>query len=559
MTATTLQNRTPGPVALKSPHIARLVSVTGNQAVAALDTPTRGQMTGTEQRVHVGSVIRIATPGSSVIGCVTGMSVPAGTLGEGNDEVRLLELDLVGEIARDLRTGNRSFKRGITSLPSLGDGVSLAGVEDLIQVYSAGGQAAVTIGQLSQNAGIPAQVMLDDLLGKHFAIVGTTGSGKSCAIAGLLQQVLKEHESAHIVVLDMHNEYATAFGSRAELINPSNLYLPFWLMTRDEIVDVLVSEGEDRDTEVAILFEAILLAKRRFAEGASRAASAIRKAADGQALVSLDTPMPFRLSDLIAYIDEQLGKLDRLAGTLPLRRLKSRIELLTIDPRYAFMFGGVTVQDDMAEVLGRIFRVPTDGRPVTVMDLSMIPPEMLNVVVSIICRMTFDLGVWSTGQLPITLICEEAHRYAPVVGNTEFNASRREIARIAKEGRKYGISLGLVTQRPSEIDPTILSQCNTMFAMRLTTEGDQNVVAAAATDETMNLLQLLPSLGDSEAIVLGQAVPIPMRIKFTQLDPSVAPRSKTARFSVAWRNETMTPDALQKVVDRWRLSKRDKA
>lgn len=265
MTATSLQNRV-GVSPLKSAPMARLVSVAGNQAVAALDTPAGKQLSGLDQRVHVGSVIRIATPGSAVIGCVTGMSVPAGTLGgEEQDEVRLVELDLVGELARDQKTGLRTFRRGITSLPSLGDGVSLATPEDLTQIYSASGNVAITVGHLSQNATIPAQLQLDDLLGKHFAIVGATGSGKSCAVAGLLQQVVQQHEHAHVVVLDMHNEYADVFGERAERINPGNLYLPFWLMTRDEIVDVLVTPGEDREAETTILYEAILVAKRRYA------------------------------------------------------------------------------------------------------------------------------------------------------------------------------------------------------------------------------------------------------------------------------------------------------
>jgi len=561
MTATTLQRPPAGPPPLaRSPVLARIVSVTGSQAVAVLEPQAQPPDLphAQEARVHVGSLIRIATPGSTVIGSVTGLSVPAASMGEPAGELRLVELDLVGEVTRGGDGGTRRFKRGITNLPSLGDALTLATSEELGLVYAPGDRNAITIGHLCQNEHIPARVVMDDLLGKHFAVVGTTGSGKSCAVTCILQQVLVEHQHAHILVLDMHNEYSTAFGALAECINPTNLYLPFWLMNLDEIVEVLVNIGEYRDAEIAILYEAILSAKRRYSEGGGmRIAGTVRKAVDGQAVVGLDTPTPFRLSDVIAHIDEQLGKLERTQSSIPLRRLKSRIEQLTMDPRYAFMFGGITVQDDMSEVLGRLFRVPANGKPITVLDLSAVPSEILNVVISVICRMTFDIGVWSQGQLPITLVCEEAHRYAPHQSAEVFQSTRRELARIAKEGRKYGISLGLVSQRPSEIDPTILSQCNTMFAMRLTTEADQKVCFAAASDGAMNLLELLPSLGDCEAVVIGQGVPLPMRIRFQELEEGRMPRSQSARFSSAWRREAMGAQGLDKIVERWRLNKRD--
>jgi DNA helicase HerA-like ATPase len=563
MTTTTLGSRLAGggaqPLA-RPASLARIVSVTGSQAVAVLEPPTRGQTSGLEARIHVGSLIRISTPGATVIGSVTGMSVPTASMGESTGELRLVELDLVGEVLRSADGAGRRFKRGISNLPSLGDTLTLANPDELGLVYAPGDRSSIAIGHLAQNERIPARVVVDDLLGKHFAVVGTTGSGKSCAVTCILQQLLVEHTHAHILVLDMHNEYSTAFGERAECINPGNLYLPFWLMSLEEIVEVLVHVSEYRDAEIAILYEAIIFAKRRYSDGGSlRSAGSVRKSADGQTVVGLDTPTPFRLADLIAYIDEQLGRLERTQNSIPLRRLKGRIELLTMDPRYAFMFGGITVQDDMSEVLGRLFRVPANGKPITVLDLSAVPSEILNVVISVICRMTFDIGVWSQGQLPITLVCEEAHRYAPHQSLDAFQSTRRELAKIAKEGRKYGISLGLVSQRPSEIDPTILSQCNTMFAMRLTTEADQKVCFAAASDGAMNLLELLPSLGDSEAVLIGQGVPLPMRIRFLQLDEARMPRSQSARFSSVWRRETMSVEGLERIVERWRLNKREPA
>src|SRR5262249_3796789 len=160
----------------------------------------------------------------------------------------------------------------------------------------------------------------------------------------------------------------------------------------------------------------------------------------------------------------------------------SRLETLSSDGRYSFMFGSITVEDNMAEVLGRLFRVTGDGRPITVIDLAAVPSEILDVVISLISRLAFDLAQWSQGRIPMLLVCEEAHRYAPSGATEKFLPTRQALARIAREGRKYGIALALVTQRPSEIDGTILSQCSTAIAMRLSTERDQQVMRSNSHD-----------------------------------------------------------------------------
>ena len=173
-----------------------------------------------------------------------------------------------------------------------------------------------------------------------------------------------------------------------------------------------------------------------------------------------------------------MGKLENKRDLAPYRNLKHRIETISLDGRYSFMFGSLTVYDSMAQVLGRIFRVPVNNKPITILELTGIPTEIINVVVSVLCRMTFDFALWSEGQVPVTLVCEEAHRYVPANAALGFEPCKRAIAKIAKEGRKYGASLCIVTQRPAEIDPTILSQCNTVFALRMSNERDQDIVAS---------------------------------------------------------------------------------
>ena len=216
------------------------------------------------------------------------------------------------------------------------------------------------------------------------------------------------------------------------------------------------------------------------------------------------------------------------------------------------MFGSLTVYDSMAQILGRIFRVPVNDKPITILELTGLPTEIVNVVVSVLCRMTFDFALWSEGQVPVTLVCEEAHRYVPANSNLGFEPCKRAIAKIAKEGRKYGASLCIVTQRPAEIDPTILSQCNTVFALRMSNDRDQEIVKSAISDTGSGLLEFLTALGQREAIAFGDGVTLPVRIKFDELPKHCMPRSSTARFTEKWQKSVGDEGFLEGIVDRWR-------
>lgn len=534
---------------------AHIVSVEGGQAIAAFDV--RSSLgTSLDERVVIGAAVAIQTPKSSVIGVVTGLSVPTAELDGQEGVLRLVELDLVGEILTDRDSGERRFQRGVTVLPTLGDSISLAGFEDLSEVYSSRGRPSVMIGTLYQDAQVPAHLLVDDLLAKHFAVVGSTGAGKSCGVAALLHGIISKYKAARIVVLDVHDEYGAAFRETAEVITPANLFLPFWLLSFDELASVFVTSDHAQSEDMEILHDAVMNAKRRAGEAMSaRQPGVIRRLGDTVS-AGIDSPTPFRLADISTYLDDQMGKLERTRSVIALRRIKSRIETLMSDPRYAFMFGSITVQDKLTEIIGRIFRVPTNGKPVTILDLSAIPSEILNVVISVVCRLAFDLGVWSKGRLPLTLICEEAHRYAPLDRSLGFEPTRQSIARIAKEGRKYGISLGVITQRPSELDPTLLSQCSTILAYRLSNDADLQAVRARSADCAARLLDFLSSLGDGEAIAVGQGVSMPMRIRLTRLDPWQMPAGAGTLFSQMWAQETSTLEDLEKIVTRWRFNRR---
>lgn len=494
-------------------------------------------------RAEIGAMAKIRTRSAEVVAIISALSINSSIKGE---QV-LLDLVLVGEM-RDEGSGMR-FYRGVAHFPCIGDEAFLAGGEDIARVYIQADLATLNVGTLYQDPAVPARLMADDLFSKHFAIVGTTGSGKSCALTCILSQALQAHGHAHVVILDMHGEYHRAFGRQAEVIGAGALHLPFWLLNFQELRSVLTSRDDHYDAQTEILADAILIAKKRFLEMTT---GRVRTRALDTASGTVDSPTPFRLSDLLAYIDEQLGRLERPYPTLAYRRLKARIEMLTTDPRYAFMFGTANVEDTMVDVLARLFRVPNDGKPITVIELASVPEEILDVVVLLIARLTFDLAVWSDGGLPVLLVCEEAHRYIPADERKGFFPTREALSRIAKEGRKYGISLALLTQRPSELDSTVLSQCSTIVAMRLSTEVDQKVMRANVHDSTFGILEYLPLLADREAIILGRGAPMPMRIKFGELPASCLPGKSQDEFTQRWAIPNMDRALLEATVARWR-------
>jgi hypothetical protein len=206
----------------------------------------------------------------------------------------------------------------------------------------------------------------------------------------------------------------------------------------------------------------------------------------------------------------------------------------------------------MAAVLARIFRIPVNGKPIAILELGGLPSEIINVVVSVLARLAFDFGVWSAGKIPITFVCEEAHRYVPNDKTTGFEPTKRAISKIAKEGRKYGVSLAIITQRPSELDPTILSQCNTIFSLRLTNERDQDILKAGISDAAASLLAFMSTMGTGEAVTFGEGVALPTRIKFDLLPPGELPRSNTASFTKNWSREITDDSFLHEIVSRWR-------
>jgi len=254
-----------------------------------------------------------------------------------------------------------------------------------------------------------------------------------------------------------------------------------------------------------------------------------------------------------------MGKLDNPNTSAPYLRLRTRLESLRTDRRFAFLFSdSVAVRDTLSRTVGRLLRIPVDGKPLTIIDLSGVPSEITDVVVSLICRLTFNLALWSDRERlpPILLVCEEAHRFVPASEPIGFGATSRAITRIAREGRKYGVSLALISQTPSELSDQVLSQCGTVFAMRLGHYLDQTLTSTAWPDAARGMLEALPSMRTQEAIAFGEGVALPMRIRFEDLPPDRRPRSESAKFSSAWRRESGNDELLGEGIRSWREQRR---
>ena len=550
----------PEAKAARPVEIGRVVAVESSKITMSVSKSLirNNQLT----RAKIGTILKIITHNSIVVAMVTSLSVER-VDDEGMSDGCVATLRIMGELFTNQTTRETSFFRGVKTFPVLSSVVLEITSAELSLIFEVGDVDTIEIGRLQQDTSLTAQVRVNDLLSKHFAILGSTGSGKSCTVALVTQAVLDVNPNAHVVLFDPHNEYSKSFGEKAHVTRYDTLNLPLWLFNFDETVELLASQIPDQAREEEEVLNDVILKAKRFYDistkrDQNRGASGPLKVEDveaellrGSSTISLDSPTPYRIRDLIKIIDNEMGKLENSNNLSPYIRLKRRIETFLTDPRYHFVFRNQARPDSIQNVLGSIFRVPVQGKPISILDLSGIPSSALNIVVSVVSRLAFELALWSQRQIPILLLCEEAHRYIPADKSLGFASTRRAISTIAKEGRKYGVSLGIISQRPSELEASTLSQCSTVFSMRLTNERDQDFVRSAVPDGAVELLNFLPSLGTAETIVFGESVNLPMRVILNHLPSSLRPHSSSAKFSEQWNKPDLSEDLMQQVYDNW--------
>jgi len=525
--------------------LGRVVACNGAHATIAA-IAENGE-TGLTELWSVGRLISISVGGNRVVALSYSMSTGNSEWNEGADNEFRIEVELLGEV-RVSPDGREEFSRGISRYPYLGAIAHRIRAADLVRIYDTGQTESCVIGKLTQDESIDATIHIPSMLSKHFAVVGSTGVGKSTAVSLLLNKAVEADPKLRVLILDPHNEFAAAFPEKAVVIDTDTLDLPFWLMRLEEFAEVVFRGRQPVPDELDILRDLIPEAKRAFRGSDS---SLMRRTTE-KSSVTADTPVPYRMADLLALIDERIGRLEGRSEKPFLRSLKMRVMSAINDPRYHFMFSTNTIQDTIMETIAHIFRIPGGDRPISTFQLAGIPSEVVNSVASILCRMAFELALWSNGAIHMLVVCEEAHRYVPADRDLGFYPTRQAIARIAKEGRKYGVSLGVITQRPGELDQTILSQCSTLFAMRLANDRDQDIIRSAIPNSSISTTSFLSSIGNGEAIAFGEAISVPMRMRFTRVDNNHLPKANG--ISAAQHGDDETPDTvdLRSVVSRMR-------
>lgn len=466
-----------------------------------------------------------------------------------SDPTRIIaDVDFLGEGDEERLTGKiYRFRRGVTRYPTPGTEIFPVSSSDMQQIYAADDRPNVEVGMVYPTKDTRAAIYVDSMLGKHFALLGSTGTGKSTSAALILHRICDLAPQGHIVMIDPHGEYSAAFKDNGAIFDVSNLALPYWLMNFEEHCEVFVtSDGAERTLDCDILAKCLLAArsKNRLAEQIGR--------------LTVDSPIPYLLSDLTTILSNEMGKLDKGTNSLPYMRLKTKIDEIKADPRYSFMFSGMLVADTMQAFLAKIFRLPSNGKPISIIDTSAMPTEITSTVVSVLSRLVFDYAIWARNepQRPILLVCEEAHRYIPNTTSGSGQAVRKILERIAKEGRKYGVSLGLITQRPSDLAEGVLSQCGTIVCMRLNNDRDQAFVRAAMPEGARGFLDSIPALRNRECIICGEGVAVPIRVALDTLEEHRRPASGDPSFVELWRECGNESEILERTVTRWRAQGR---
>jgi uncharacterized protein len=514
-----------------------------------------------------------------------------------------VECQAIGTLIDD-----KKFDRGSLLLPVPTEPAFVADENTLDKLFASDEQHDFPLGQLSMNKDICLKIDGNRFFSKHIAIVGSTGSGKSCTVARILHDVVgidarqnsnkEKQNNSHIVIFDVHDEYTAAFtldkGQSFTLnrLDIDTLRLPYWLMNSEELESMFIESNEaNSHNQVSQFKHAVVLNKEKH---------------NPSVTVTYDTPVYFSIQEVYNYIEnmnrEVIGRLegedrpklsdgtlvrnrdehyfDNICSFVPsstanatratngpfngeFNRFTSRLEAKLTDKRLRFLLNatksdGSPYKTEDFESLLKQFLGYIDKSNVTIVDLSGIPFEVLSITVSLVSRLIFDFcfhysklrhAKSELNDVPVMLVCEEAHNYVPRHNDAAYRASRKSLERIAKEGRKYGLSLMVVSQRPSEVSETIFAQCNNFLSLRLTNDADQNYVRRLFPDNSNTITEILPNLAPGECVVVGDAVLLPAVIKMPLPNPE--PHSQSVKVHKEWQ-ENWRAINFSDVIDRWR-------
>lgn len=471
---------------------------------------------------------------------------------------RIINLTPIGSVKED-----GIFERGVSTYPTTGAEVHAIGSSDIDVMFSKFRSKQYDVGNLSSHPTLTVCLDPTSLFGRHFAILGQTGAGKSWTVANLVQRAVAVMPKAHIIILDLHAEYSwtddnnnrhSAFeDSIFRPVDARELEIPYWLMTFSELCDLLIEHREREATNQTAFFRDCLLIGRQTENRTAQPPLGLER-------VTVDTPIYFSLDDVLEKVRaKNIERVGNRQGPMfgNFDRFLMRLESKLNDERYDFLLKPKerTSSNSLAPMLRDFVGLGEPKRPVTVIDLSSVPFDVRPTVAAQIGRLAFEFNYWNPQyrEFPLLLICEEAHVYIPRESQSQFAGSRKSMERIAKEGRKYGVGLGVVSQRPHEVSETVLAQCGTFLCLRITNPSDQNYVRSLVPEAERDLVDILAGLGRGEAMALGEAVPLPTRLQFYKPDPQ--PNSDDIDFYTKWK-EGPEDINVDEIVNRWRRQER---
>lgn len=553
-----------------------------------------------DEKLQIGSYLQISDDNSStLIAVIQGFRIKDSVASEQSPtEPRfLLSLQPVG------RLENGEFKRGGKQITIPPQNVEVAGKDLLEKIYSSlDPNDRFSFGSLVQDSTVRVNLHGDKFFGKHIGVVGSTGSGKSSTVAAILQEGIRpateQHKAgvlnnSHVIIFDIHGEYAPAFPG-ARVIGVDDIKLPYWLMNAEELEEMFIESNEQNShNQVSQFRNAVIANKQR----SNPKIPPIRVSYDSPVYFSLEgvTNYLYNLNtemiskapgengpkssitgmiqdredvyfdERVQFVDASQTKADKASGgpfTGEFDRFLMRLEGRQNDHRLDFLLsprkpdGSEYKTDDLSDLLEQFMGYGKTESNVTIIDLSGIPFDVLSVVVSLITRLIFTFSFHFKKlhskdgiELPFLLVYEEAHNYIPQSEGAKYGSVKRAIERVAKEGRKYGISLMIVSQRPSEISETVFSQCNNFVAMRLTNPTDQRYVKRLLPDNLSAITDSLASLEQREAIIIGDAVALPSLTRIDEITDK--PASNDVKFHTEWKKDWFT-DAFDGVIEHWR-------
>ena len=521
---------------------------------------------------------------------------------------RVIEADLLGEGWHNSADDKLVFTRGVSTYPLPLQAVHLITKEETEKLFQSaeetrdvGSGKHVPIGTYAGATRVPCRADIDKLFGQHCAVLGSTGSGKSSAVAAIVHSVLeqsfKENTKTRpsIILIDPHGEYSSAFKDEAIVyraydalgqggVENANLVLPYWLMSGDEFRSLVIGKTEFEATSQANTVYKALTHARLVEAGLARSAigdipvgllngrhpeepipSEKEGAAEQILTFDRDKPRPFKLDEFEAHIrDRQAVRTkDGRWGAVPPSEFQkeyasilNKFRILTTDPRIRFLMNEHTEQGPtLPEVLAQFLNVvDSQDAFLKIVDISGLPNEVAGPLTGAIARLLFQYKLHQTREEreldPILFICEEAHRYVPDRGDAQYEVAQSAVRRLAREGRKYGLGLMLVSQRPSDIEGTVISQCNSWIVLRLSNSSDQEHVSRFLPDSLAGMTKILSSLPRQEALFVGEAAAIPAKIKLRTLKPEQRPDSNDISFAQGWSSGGTTKDNLEKIVSR---------